>query len=332
VPRRRRVFVEGGVYHGYNRAARGATVFHEKGAAGLFLDHLRVGVEAGGHRVMAYCLMSHHYHVLLVAGAVPIWRCIAAVQARFGAIRNRQMRSRGPTWQSRYKAKLVEDEGYLQQLIAYVHLNPVLAGIVNDPADYPWSSHRTLIGKGGTEGLVDCDRTLSLYGDTVASARRAYLRSLKAERAGAKWLGEAPGALPWWRRQPDRDVEVAAIVGRDSLGRPAGPVRIEVGAERYLEAACRCLDIELTLLASGARTAHNSRLRWLVAGVGAERWRVGTKPMALVLGRRPGAVTEWIARAARERHEDTEFAAACDRLDEALAHALAPTDQIGERA
>jgi putative transposase len=331
VPRRKRVFVEGGIYHVYNRAAHGAAVFDEEAAAEGFLEHLRSGIDAGGHRVLAYCLMSNHFHVLIVAGGVPIWRCFATVQARFGVSRNRRLRSSGPTWQSRYKAKLVEDEGYLQQLIAYIHLNPVSAGLVDDPADYPWSGHQALIArKGDSGGLIDVDRALSLYGDTLVSGRKSYLESLKSEGDEATWLGEMPGRLPWWRRVPDRDLEVAALVGRDLLGRTTGLVRIRVDAEQFIEAACQCLDLESSRLASGARTAQNSRLRWLVAGVGAERWRVGTKSMARVLGRKPGVVTGWIARAAQERCEDPEFASAYEQLDQDLARNLLPTDQIGQ--
>jgi hypothetical protein len=64
------VFVEGGIYHVYNRAAGGAAVFDEESAAEIFLTHLRLGIDMGGHRALAYCLMSNHFHVLLVAGAV----------------------------------------------------------------------------------------------------------------------------------------------------------------------------------------------------------------------------------------------------------------------
>jgi hypothetical protein len=122
---------------------------------------------------------------------------------------------------------------------------------------------------------------------------------------------------------------VEAIVGRDDLGRTTGLVRIQVEVEDFVDAACQCLDIERDLLASGARTPRNSRLRWLVAGVGAERWRTGTKALALLLGRKPVVVTNWIARAARERRNDLEFATAYEQLDNDLAFTLAPTDQPG---
>jgi putative transposase len=49
-------------------------------------------------------------------------------------------------WQSRYKAKLVEDEAYLYQLIAYIHLNPVSAGLAQDPAEWSWSGHQEVLG------------------------------------------------------------------------------------------------------------------------------------------------------------------------------------------
>ena len=55
---------------------------------------------------------------------------------------NRRRRVRGAVWQSRYKAKLIEDQVYFDQLLAYIHLNPVRAGIVEDPAQYRWSGHR----------------------------------------------------------------------------------------------------------------------------------------------------------------------------------------------
>jgi len=48
----------------------------------------------------------------------------------------------GPVFRGRYKAILIKAESYLLQLVRYIHLNPVKAGLVADPTQYPWSSHR----------------------------------------------------------------------------------------------------------------------------------------------------------------------------------------------
>ena len=82
------------------------------------------------------------------------------------------------------------------------------------------------------------------------------------------------------------------------------------------------LDIELSALKSGSRSAENTNRRRLIAGVAAERWRIGTKAMALVLGRKPAVVTDWISHSARMRIDDPHFASAYDRLDQSLAKIL----------
>jgi len=83
----------------------------------------------------------------------------------------------GPLWQGRYKAKLVKDQRYLDQLLIYIHLNPVSAGIVDDPAEYRWSGHREIIGE-VKKPIVDVDEALRVFGKTRRSARKAYVRQV----------------------------------------------------------------------------------------------------------------------------------------------------------
>jgi len=85
-------------------------------------------------------------------------------------------------WQSRYKAKLVEDQRYFDQLMVYIHLNPVKAGVVEDPARYRWSGHRELIRK--VKALAE---VLGRHRVTVSSwisrgsAKRARERSFEQQ-------------------------------------------------------------------------------------------------------------------------------------------------------
>jgi hypothetical protein len=74
----------------------------------------------------------------------------------------------------------VKDPKYLNQLMAYIHLNPVKAGLAEDPADYRWSGHAELVRK-VKKPVVDVDHALMGFGSTLRSARAAYVRSLRGD-------------------------------------------------------------------------------------------------------------------------------------------------------
>jgi len=320
MPRRPRVFIEGGIYHVYNRFARGAKVFGEGDEAERFLALLRKVRDRDGLTFFAWTLMSNHYHIALRAGAVPLSRTMGYVQARFGQNYNRRRDSSGPRWQSRYKARLVEDSHYFCQLIAYIHLNPVAAGLVENPADYSLSGHLELLGKAASP-LVSVDATLSEFGEGISSARRTYVRSLRAER-GKEWLGEQPGMLPWWKGRPDRPIEpTAPPAWIDELGRSTGLERPVLAAAEFLVRACGMLGVEPARVAGASQDRDTSRLRYLIGALAIERWGVQAKDLGLLLGRRPEVVTRWAARGADSRLDSESFRADYERLDRMMAKA-----------
>ncbi|MBI5737922.1 MAG: transposase, partial [Mycolicibacterium neoaurum] len=205
MPRSPRCFVDGAIYHVYGRVSRGEHIFADPDEATRFATVIASIKRRDSFTVLAWCIMPTHYHLLIRTGMVPLWRSIRSIQWRSAFGLNRRRRQLGPVWQGRYHARLVEDERYLLQAVAYIHLNPVAAGTVSDPAAYRWSGHGELVRRTAAS-LVDADVTLALFGTQRGAARRAYVRMLRGERAAA-WLGEAPGHLPWWRRR-DADEDV----------------------------------------------------------------------------------------------------------------------------
>jgi putative transposase len=161
MPRRPRVFVEGGIYHVYNPFARGSELFSEPEEANAFLEILRKARDRDGLRIYAWTLMSNHHHMAVRAGPVSLSRTMGYVQARFGQGYNRRHSSSGPRWQSRYKAKLLESPEYFDRLIAYIHLNPVVAGLVDDPTNHAFCGHRELLGR-ARDPLTDVTGVLYL--------------------------------------------------------------------------------------------------------------------------------------------------------------------------
>ncbi|MGK2906486.1 MAG: helix-turn-helix domain-containing protein, partial [Desulfuromonadales bacterium] len=82
----------------------------------------------------------------------------------------------GHLFQNRYKSIVCEEDAYLLELVRYIHLNPLRAGLVPDLATlecYPWSGHAVILGKGLLEGQVT-DEVLGLFAKRPAEARRRY--------------------------------------------------------------------------------------------------------------------------------------------------------------
>lgn len=320
MPRRPRVLLEGAVYHVYNRTARDLPAFSGESDARHFLELLAEIAVRDGWTVLAYCLMSNHYHLALRSGPPPIARGMGHLQARFSQRHNRSGRCSGPLWQGRYKAKLIDNEAYLYQVIAYVHLNPVAAGLADDPASWLWSGHRELIGT-SDHSIVAVTTVLSLYGKTRAAARRAYVSSLRSGRKGT-WIGEQPGRLPWWPAAPDQQLDAPvppAMV--DERGTSTAIYRPRLASEVFLELACEILGVSANDLSTASRSRDLSRIRQLVVGLGIERWSQSTKSLAGLLNRRADSGTEWVHRCIERRRTEPSFGAAYLELDEALSAA-----------
>ena len=159
MPRRPRLLIEGGLYHVYNRCARGEPVFGDPQEAIEFVELIRAVKERDGLTVYAWALLSNHFHLAVRTSVVPLSRTMKNLQGSYSRAFNRRWRRTGPLWQSRYQARLVEDQRYFDQLMVYIHLNPVRAGLVSDAAEYVFSGHRELLGKVSSP-LVDVDEAL----------------------------------------------------------------------------------------------------------------------------------------------------------------------------
>jgi REP element-mobilizing transposase RayT len=323
LPRKPRIFIEGGIYHVYCRASRGEAVFADVAGATAFVETLRKIKVRDGLVIFAWVLMSNHYHIALRTTEVPLWRSMASIQGLTTREFNRRHRVYGPLWQGRYKAKIIEDESYLLQLIAYIHLNPVTAGLVEDPTTYEWSGHQEIVSRYSRD-LVDLDEVLMMYGDSRRVARRSYVRSLNTTGA-AVWVGEAPERLPWWLPVKDTPVEPRERgVYVDYLGRSTAPERPRLSVEEYLDRACRALDMEVDQLAARRRDPELRELRELVAVLGVEKFEQRVREMAAVLKKNPGSVSRWVSTAAERRSTDPDFARRLKELDEIILAKRSP--------
>ena len=315
MPRRPRVFLEGGMYHVYNRLARGARFFEEEAEAQALVDLLREVKRRDGLLVYAWCVLPTHYHVLIRTTSRPLWRSLVTVQVRYSKSVNRRHRVRGPVWQSRYKAKLVEDQRYFDQLVVYVHLNPVAAGLVSDPGEWPWSGHREIV-KRSKDPLVDIDEVLQGFGNERRAARRRYVSVL---RAGGQqpWIGEGPGGLPWWRfgRPPEEEkLEPRRDVPYVEGGRSSAGERPEVDGAAAVDATCAVSGVSRQRLAGRLKDRQTVRARRALAVVACDAYGLSVKSLADELRRRPDGVSEWLRSGTLRRGEDADL----DRLATAL--------------
>jgi putative transposase len=227
------------------------------------------------------------------------------IQGRFAQRHNRARGAIGPVWQGRYKAKLVDDPRYLDEVILYIHLNPVRAGL---GLGCRLCGHRELVGRSRSP-LVDVDDALLGFGEERQAVVAAYRRAIEAAGQG-RGVDDAPDRSPWWRRLAG-DASLQPSTGRpyvDLLGRSTAPVRPVLDAGQLVRRAASILGVEPGALVSPSRARLVVRARDLVSAVGAERSGVKVRDLAVVLGRTADQVSRGIGRARRRRVADAAFA------------------------
>lgn len=144
--RKPRIEFPGAFYHVLTRGNKKEDIFLEEAGRKRFLDRLYEYKHRYDFIVYAYVLMANHIHILIQTKAVPLSKIMQALLQSHTQWHNKKYKLVGHLFQGRYKAILCEKNAYLQVLICYIHLNPVRAGLVDNPMNYLWSSHRAYLG------------------------------------------------------------------------------------------------------------------------------------------------------------------------------------------
>jgi putative transposase len=127
-----------------------------------------------GVAIHAYVLMSNHLHLLATpstAEGVP--QMMQSLGRSYVRYFNGKQGRTGTLWEGRYRSTLIQAERHLLACMAYIDLNPVRAGLVADPADYPWSSHQHYIGR-RSEKLITPHPIYWELGNTPFARDAAY--------------------------------------------------------------------------------------------------------------------------------------------------------------
>jgi len=149
-----RIEYPGAFYHVTARGNERKRIFSAKTDYKQFKRYLEKAGEKYGCRIHCYVLMQNHYHLLMETPGGNLSQVMHYLNGSYTAFFNHRTGRSGHLFQGRYKAILVEVDSYLLQLSRYIHLNPVRAGAVEKPQDYPYSSYQSFIADKGEEILT----------------------------------------------------------------------------------------------------------------------------------------------------------------------------------
>jgi len=154
-----------------NRGNAYADIFNDATDKKTFLNLLEESVGQWKIRIHAFCLMSNHYHMLIETPRANLSRAMRHINGVYTQRYNKRWKRDGHVFKGRYKAILVEDDAYLVELLRYIHLNPVDAGLAKSPEKYQWSSHSRYLGRADLKWLAT-GLLLSYFGRQKNRARR----------------------------------------------------------------------------------------------------------------------------------------------------------------
>ena len=140
MPRPLRILASNGFYHVFNRSNNRRSINLADQTFDFFLYLLNYLTSAYKVNIFSYCLMKNHYHLFLQTLSPNLDKAMKFFGENYSRFINKSCNSSGPAFNTRYKSKLVTDDISLLQVLRYIHLNPLEAGIVDNFKDYTWSS------------------------------------------------------------------------------------------------------------------------------------------------------------------------------------------------
>ena len=182
--RQLRVQFPGAIYHVVTRGDGRRQIFHDTGHYDRFTRGLKDEVTRSGWKVLSYCWMPNHIHLLVQTPEPNLARGMQHWLSGYANWYSKRNQRVGHLFQGRYKAFLVEDAGYFWSLSRYIHLNPCSGArpLVEDLAQWTHSSYPGFARKSSRVDWVQYDELHTYWlaqngGKDPASAYRQYVKA-----------------------------------------------------------------------------------------------------------------------------------------------------------
>ncbi len=241
-----RIEYSGAFYHVTSRGNERKAVYKSQRDREKFFSYLESATERYGAVVHVFCLMDNHYHLLIETPSGNLSQIMHHINGAYTTYFNTKRERSGHLFQGRYRAILIDVDEYAKELSRYIHLNPVRAGIAENPEEYRWSSCQYYTVKRKPPEWLKRDFILSYFGNEPKTAMKRYrdfVRSVMDEEyknplaeishsvilGGEKFIAEIKTRF-LRDKQPDRDLPIL----RDLSSRP-GLGHIEKAVDSVLQ-------------------------------------------------------------------------------------------------
>ncbi len=174
-------------HHVLHRSLNREAVFLGEEDYRFYLDSLWKGRRLFGVRVYAYCLMLNHVHLIVNPGSDPrnLSRFMKHLAGRQSGYMRRGTRDGGTLWEGRFRSSPITSHEFLLPCNRYIELNPVRACLVEQPADYAWSSY--LAKAGLSSDPIDFDPTYIGLSQSFKDRAKFYQRYVQEPIPYEEW-------------------------------------------------------------------------------------------------------------------------------------------------
>ncbi|RPJ13265.1 MAG: transposase [Desulfobacteraceae bacterium] len=176
MPRQSRIDTPGALHHIICRGIEQRNIFEDDTDRDNFIKRLGAVLSETQTPCYAWALIPNHFHLLVRTGKVPVSTVMRRLLTGYAVSFNRRHKRSGHLFQNRYKSILCQEDAYLLELVRYIHLNPLRAGLVPDLkalSGFAYSGHSRIMGSMRND-WQDVDKVIELFGSSRRQALKKY--------------------------------------------------------------------------------------------------------------------------------------------------------------
>lgn len=285
MPRQARLDAPGTLHHVIVRGIERREIVDDDKDRKHFVDRMgALGLETDT-AIYAWALLTNHAHILLRSGPLGLSKYMKRLLTGYAVFYNRRHRRHGHLFQNRYKSIVVEEDSYFQELVRYIHLNPLRAQMIDSSAKldrYRWCGHSVILGRLNND-WQDRKYVLKWFGKKIGEAKRSYRQFVRdgieeghrSDLIGGGLIRSQGGwvAVKEMRRQGVREKSDERILGSGEFVRQLIQQSDEVREKQFLgskslrqaiqhiERVCKDEDVDIKALQAGSRRQKISKTR-----------------------------------------------------------------------